>query len=88
MSLFEKESNKLKSWKTNPNFSRLKLATSELLKEFTFFPPIKTDPSVALSNVAIIFPLPDSPITAINSPFSTEKFTSLRASVFMRPIPP
>ena len=36
----------------------------------------------------VVLPLPDSPITAINSPFSTEKFTSLRASVFTRPIPP
>ena len=48
------------------------------------FPSINTLPEVGVSSAPIIlrsvlFPEPDSPTTATNSPLETEKFTSLSA---------
>ncbi len=85
-----KLSNRLKSWKTNPRFSRRNADTSESRSVERFFPFSRTSPEVALSKAArifkrVVFPEPDSPIIATYSPFSTEKLTSVRACTWLPP---
>ena len=56
------------------------------------FPSIVIMPEVGTSNApmqfnSVLFPDPDSPTTATNSPFSREKDTSFKASTFTAPVP-
>ena len=60
--------------------------------ENKFCRSINIDPDVGVSNAPIqfsnvLFPDPDSPTTAANSPFSSEKDTFFKASTFASPFP-
>ena len=84
LSYTDNVSNKLKSWKTNPKWSR-RNSVNTLSEIFWMSSPFRsTVPSVGRSSVAKIFnsvvlPEPDSPMTATYSPSSTEKLISFNA---------
>ena len=80
-----KVSSRLNSWKTKPSWSRRKAATSFSGRVERSTPSRSTFPPVGLSRAAsrfsrVVLPLPDSPMMATYSPFSTAKFTRRSAS--------
>ena len=48
---------------------------------------VPRDARIALSQRKVLFPEPDSPTTAANSPFSSEKDTFFKAFTFASPFP-
>ena len=83
-------SSRLKSWNTNPRLLRLNADSSFSLIAVMSLPLSSTWPRVGLSSAAsilssVVLPEPDSPMMAMYSPFSTERFTFLRAVTLLPP---
>ena len=86
----EKVSSRLKSWNTNPKWSRRKAEISRSFKVTMLRIFKNTSPPVGLSNPArmlskVVLPEPDSPMMATNSPSSTVKLTPARACTLAPP---
>ena len=76
----------------NPMFCLLKIVRFFSDREKKSSPSSQTFPDVGSSSPpiqfkSVLFPEPDSPITAANSPFSREKDTSFNASTRASPVP-
>ena len=76
----------------NPMFRRRNTVSSFSGMEKTSCPSISTFPEVGLSSAPttfrrVLFPEPDSPTIAMNSPLPTEKFTWSRACTLASPFP-
>ena len=75
---------KLYCWNTNPIFLLLNIVLSSLLRSFKLVFLIQAPPKSGMSRppnmfISVVFPHPDVPTTAINSPSSTVNDTPSKA---------
>ena len=85
-------SRRLKSWKTKPSRSRRKRASSAAGRFDTLTPSRRMSPALTVSMVemqlrSVVFPEPEAPMMARNSPSSTVKLTRSRALVTLFFVP-
>ena len=85
-------SSRLQSWNTKPSRSRRNRASSRSGSWETSSPSSRISPALTVSMVEmqlrrVVFPLPEAPMMAMNSPSSTVKLTRSRALVTLFLLP-
>ena len=85
-------SSRLKSWNTKPSRSRRNRASSRGERAAMLSPSSRMSAALTVSMVEmqlsrVVFPLPDAPMIAINSPSSTSKLTRSSALVTLFLLP-
>jgi hypothetical protein len=83
---------RLKNWNTKPIRSRLRSVSLLSDSPESSVPPTITRPDVGLSSAprmcsSVLFPDPEGPMIAANSPFGNSRVTSLRARTAVGPSP-
>jgi hypothetical protein len=87
----ERIGTRLKNWKTNPVFWRRSFVAASSPRRLTTAPSRTTSPDVGRSRPPrrwrrVLFPDPDGPMTATNSPGSTASDTPRTAATSAAPI--